>query len=345
MLLSKSHKIIVGLALFLIIGLLWLAYFYFTLAPVTAAFDLPGTASSTPARVGAVPIVVEKGEGLKEIAQLLINEQLIRSASAFKLYAILSGSAHQLKPGLYTISQSSSTIDIIRSLVSGPAKEISVLIPEGATLAEIDATLTRYGILRKGALLGLRVSDFYDDYPFLRGARGFEGFFFPDTYRFYFGSEPVAIAKVLLGNYATRVSPLIADENKIDWDNIPITRRGIYNSLQITTIASLIEKEVPDSAERKIVADIIYRRLKIGMALQIDATRDYAKEKGLRYDTYANSGLPPGPIASPGLDAIEAALNPKSSSYLFYLSDPKTDKTIFSKTFEEHKANILKYLP
>lgn len=345
MLLSRSHKIFVGLAFFLIIGLLWLAYFYFTLAPVTTAFDLPGTASSTPPHVGAVPIVVERGEGLKEIAQLLINEQLIRSASAFKLYAILSGNAHQLKPGLYTISQSSSTIDIIHSLVSGPAKEISVLIPEGATLADMDATLTRYGILRKGALLGLRVSDFYDDYPFLRGARGFEGFFFPDTYRFYFGSEPAAVAKVLLGNYATRVGPLIADENKIDWDNIPITRRGIYNSLQITTIASLIEKEVPDSAERKIVADIIYRRLKIGMALQIDATRDYAKEKGSRYDTYANPGLPPGPIASPGLDAIEAALNPKSSSYLFYLSDPKTGKTIFSKTFEEHKANILRYLP
>jgi UPF0755 protein len=84
----------------------------------------------------------------------------------------------------------------------------------------------------------------------------------------------------------------------------------------------------------------------MGMALQIDATVAYAKAvRDERYDTYKNAGLPPGPIDSAGLDAMDAALNPKASPYLYYLSDPKTKKTIFSKTFDEHKANVIKYLP
>lgn len=341
--LSRSHRIFIGAAIVLIIGLLWVTYFYFTLAPVATSLDIPGVPTTSPV-AGAAPIVVERGAGLTDIAQRLAQEQVIRSASAFKLYALLSGNAHQLKPGLYTISPASSTTEIIRLLVAGPAKEISVLIPEGMHAADIDATLARYGVLHAGDLLRLRVSDFYDQYPFLRGARSLEGFLFPDTYRFFFDSEPVVVARAMLDNYAKRVAPLIADDGNIDWDSIPILRRGIFNSLEITTIASMIEKEVPDSAERRLVADIMYRRLRIDMPLQIDATVDYAKEHGERYDTYKQYGLPPGPIASPGVDAFEAALNPKSSSYLYYLSDPKTKKTIFSVTFEEHKANKEKYL-
>jgi UPF0755 protein len=327
-----------------ILGLLWLAYFYFTLAPVAATFDMPGSATSTPV-TGGVPIVIEKGEGIREIAQELAGEQLIRSISAFKLYAILSGNAHQLKPGLYTFTQASSTIEIIRSLVAGPAKEISVLIPEGMSLAEIDATMARYGVLHAGAISKSRVTDYYEKYPFLRGARSLEGFLFPDTYRFYFDSKPEAVITAMLDNFSARVAALIADGTTIDWDNIPITRRGIFNSLEVATIASMIEKEVPFSTDRRIVADIMYRRLKISMPLQIDATRDYAKTHGASYNTYERYGLPPGPIANAGIDAFEAALNPKSSTFLYYLSDPKTKNTIFAKTFEEHKANILKYLP
>jgi UPF0755 protein len=343
MALSRSTRIWIFLAILFIIGLLWLAYFYFTLAPVSAQFELAGTVTAAPPE-GSVPVVVERGSGLQEIAQSLVDQQVVRSASAFKVYAILSGSAHQLKPGLYLMSRASSTPELIRLLVAGPAKEISVLIPEGTNLADIDKTLARYGVIHAGGLLKLRIADFYDRYPFLRGARSLEGFLFPDTYRFYFDSDPMVVAKVMLDNYASRVGPLIADGATIDWDNIPITRRGIFTSLQITTIASLIEKEVPDSAERRIVADILYRRLKLDMPLQIDATVDYAKNNGDRYDTYQFYGLPPGPIASPGVDALEAALNPKTSPYLYYLSDPKTKKTIFSRDFEEHKANKEKYL-
>lgn len=342
--LSRSTRLWIFLAMAFILGLLWLAYFYFTLAPVAATFDMPGSASRTPV-AGGVPIVIEKGEGIREIAAELAAESLIRSVSAFKLYAILSGNAHQLKPGLYTFTQTSSTVEIVQSLVAGPAKEISVLITEGMSLAEIDARIARYGVLPAGAISKSRVTDYYEKYPFLRGARSLEGFLFPDTYRFYFDSKPEIVITAMLDNFSSRVASLIAEGTTIDWDSIPITRRGIFSSLEIATIASMIEKEVPFSADRRIVADIIYRRLKISMPLQIDATVDYAKTHGASYNTYEKYGLPPGPIASAGLDAFEAALNPKSSTFLYYLSDPKTKHTIFAKTFEEHKVNIQKYLP
>jgi len=126
----------------------------------------------------------------------------------------------------------------------------------------------------------------------------------------------------------------------VDWNSIPVLRKGIFTIHEIANIAGMIEKEVPDSDERKMVADVIYKRLKINMPLQIDATVLYAKNNGDIYDTYKSYGLPPGPISNPGLDAIDAALNPKAGPYLYYLSDPETGDTIFARDFEEHKKNL-----
>ncbi len=341
---SRSFKFFLGLAAFIIVGFLWVAYLFYNLSPVLLAdgTDGQGMASATT----TVPIIVERGERFKDIADQLATAGLIRSANSFKTYAILSGSAHQFKPGLYSFAAASSSIDMIRALVAGPSKEITVLIREGESLAQIDQSLASYGVIKAGALRKLAPADFTEKYPFLKNAPSLEGFLFPDTYRFYFESDPKLVASTMLDNFASRVGPLVSDEDVPEYDTIPVLRRGIFNMQQIATIASIIEDEVPSSAERKIVADILYRRLKINMPLQIDATVAYAKEVGDdRYDTYKNPGLPRGPIDSAGLDAFDAALNPKTSAYLYYLSDPKTKKTIFAKTFEEHKANVLKYFP
>lgn len=316
-----------------VLGLLWAVYFYYTLSPV---LEVASTAEA---------VLIQKGDGLKEIADKFEASGYIRSASAFKFYSLLSGSGHKLKPGLYNISAASSTAEIVRLLVSGPSKEIQVLITEGESLAVIDARLANLGIIKPGDFLNMKMGDLREKYPFLAGARSLEGYLFPDTYRFYFGSESQNAVKPFLDNFSAKVRPLIDDGDSADYDSIPITRRGIFSINEIVTVASLIEKEVPDSAERRLVSDVIYRRLKIGMALQIDASVAYAKAVGdPRYDTYQFPGFPAGPIASPGLDAITAALNPKSNQYLYYLSDPKTNKTIFSKTFDEHKANKIQYL-
>jgi UPF0755 protein len=348
---SLSHlpKFLIAFALMFIVGILWIAYLFYQLSPAEGNASLRlaqknpefsiSPASST------VPIVVEKGDGFRLVANRLAQAGLIRSESAFKLYSIISGSAHQFKPGLYSFSSASSSVEMIRDLVSGPSKEITILIKEGESLAEIDAHLARYGVIKKGSLRKLSVADFSKDFPFLQNSVSLEGFLFPDTYRFYFGSDASDTARTMLTAFATKVGPLVSDEGVADFASIPVLRRGIFSIKDVITIASMIENEVPNSADRKIVADIIYRRLKIGMALQIDATVDYAKERDDdRYNTYLNPGLPRGPISNPGIDAIESALNPKSSPYLYYLSDPKTKKTIFSKTFEEHRANIDKFL-
>ncbi len=340
MAISRSFKFVIGFAALFIVACLWAAYFFYNLSPVSGGEGVVAAPTST------VPLIIERGTGFRTVAKELATAGLIRSETDFKFYAILSGSAHQFKPGLYSFSAASSSIQIIHALVKGPDKEITVLIPEGQTLTQIDEILSKFGVIKKGSLVALSPVDFVAKYPFLKNAHSFEGFFFPDTYRFYFGSLAPDVAATMLDNFVAKVTPLVSDEGTANFDQIPVLRRGIFDMHQIATVASIIEDEVPGSADRKVVSDILYRRLKMGMALQIDATVAYAKAmRDERYDTYKNAGLPPGPIDSAGLDAIDAALNPKASPYLYYLSDPKTKKTIFSKTFDEHKANVIKYLP
>jgi UPF0755 protein len=110
-----------------------------------------------------------------------------------------------------------------------------------------------------------------------------------------------------------------------------LEKPSVYEML---IVASIVEKEVPFTEDRPIVAGIIYRRLAIGMALQVDAAPE----------TYDHPGLPKTPISNPGADAIAAAVHPVRSDYLYYLSDPKTSRTIFAKTFDEHVQNIFRYL-
>ena len=109
---------------------------------------------------------------------------------------------------------------------------------------------------------------------------------------------------------------------------------SLHDALPILILASLIEKEVPFHADRLMVSGILRKRLAIGMALQVDSAPE----------TYQSQGLPREPITNPGLDAIFAAANPRSSPYLYYLSDPKTKKTIFAENFEQHKENKWLYL-
>ena len=121
-------------------------------------------------------------------------------------------------------------------------------------------------------------------------------------------------------------------------------------------MASLIEREVPDSDERRIVAGILWKRIENGIPLQVDATICYIKsgpclpiteedkDRDSLYNTYRYLGLPPAPISNPGADAIEASKNPEDSPYWYYISDPETNQTIFAQTLDEHNRNVVKYL-
>jgi len=291
-----------------------LAYFLHLLRPVT--LDKIETT-----------LVIPSGYSLKEISHLLYQKNLIRSPFAFRWYAILSGSAWRLQAGGYFIQSSMSIPQIIGLLTTGP-KEVELSISEGKTLVDIDALLAEFKIIQKGELVDYQWQWLKNSYEFLIAAKSLEGFLFPDTYRFYPASAVDVVMKKFLDNFTAKAWPLLKD------CQISIDHCHGLNAYQILIMASLIEKEVPFDDDRFLVSGVLHRRLKIGMPLQVDAAPN----------TYKYYGLPPQPIANPGLMAIKAALNPKPSSYLYYLSDPKTKKTIFSKTLEEHNKNRWLYL-
>ncbi|MEK7192391.1 MAG: endolytic transglycosylase MltG [Patescibacteria group bacterium] len=261
---------------------------------------------------------ISAGDGFKEIVENLYNQGLIRFPTAFKIYSVLNGAAHQLKPGKYKISSSMNNSEIIRILVAGPEKDVAVFIKEGDTLRAVDKKLTVAGILPAGSLVKYK-------------GRYLEGLLFPDTYRFFPNSPLDAVIEKFISNFYQKNKTIIGNSNE--------------DFYKVLIIASMIEKEVPFNEDRQVVSGIIRKRLAIGMPLQIDATQLYAKEvRNSRYDTYEYYGLPPTPISNPGFDAIWAAANPQKSEFLYYLSDPTTKKTIFSKTLEEHSENRWKYL-
>ena len=203
------------------------------------------------------------------------------------------------------------------------------------------------GILSPEAITSVTVDDLREDYPFLGNAATFEGFLFPDTYRLTPGMDGIAVLRKFLDNFEAKVTPSLED----------VESDRFYRDL---TLASLIEREVPESNARRIVSGILKRRLAIGMPLQVDASVSYVACDGMFrgcppltradftlksvFNTYVVRELPPAPIATPGLDSLAAAREPRISPYLYYLSDPKTGKTIFAETFEAHNENRARYL-
>jgi len=191
--------------------------------------------------------------------------------------------------------------------------------------------------------------DFSDRYDFLKDKPkyfGLEGYLFPDTYRFSPSSTPEKAIMRFLDNFDRQLTPTMRQD---------IERQGktIY---EIITMASILEKEVRNETDMKLVADIFWRRLKNGQRLESFATLAYDLGKNKPqysyeetrlaspYNTYINDGLPPGPICNPSLKAIRAAIYPTPNDYNFFLTRLDNGQTIFSHTFEEHELNKAKYL-
>jgi UPF0755 protein len=323
---------------------LGIALFLFLLSPV----------SETPQSQLRV-IEISSGKGFSEIADLLKERGVIRSKKTFLAFGVLSGSAHKLKPGSYFLSPGSSTPAILRSIEKGPAPDVSVTFPEGATLKDVDAILATAGILPPGAIINFPANGIAQ-YEFLKDSEDLEGFLFPDTYRFFANSGTEQVLAKFFDNFEKKAWPLLRECQQAS------VECQMLGAKQILTVASLLEKEIPGFEDRRLVAGILYKRLRAGVGLNVDATIAYAKcgrsfitcgdpkvyrrdlEFQSTYNTYLNKGLPPGPIGNPGAYAIKAALDPAQSDYWYYLSDPETKKTIFSKTLDEHNDNRVMYL-
>ena len=301
-------------------------------------------------------VEIAPGSGFSDIARTLSDKKIIRSQNTFLIYGIISGSAHQLKPGNYFLSSGSTTPEILRVIAKGPSVDKAITFPEGVTLKDIEAFLNEAGILGKGSLIKFDFKKVAGSYEFLKGKKNPEGFLFPDTYRFFVNATAEQVIRKFLDNFQKKAWPTFVE------CKIKNTKCKEFSAEELLRVSSLLEKEAPEFHDRQVIAGIIYKRLELGIALHIDATITYAKCAGAfltcaepkvfrkdldfqsLYNTYLYNGLPPGPIGNPGLEAIKAALNPISSEYLYYLSDPKTKKTIFSKTLEEHIDNRAKYL-
>jgi UPF0755 protein len=214
---------------------------------------------------------------------------------------------------------------------------VTVTIPEGSNIYDIDRILSNAMVIRKGDLINSTSS------------RNMEGKLFPDTYQFHMNASIAVVIQKMSDDFDLKALPLLNSD--------PV------NESRDLIIASMLEKEVPAPLDRQIVAGIILKRLSQGIALDIDATVCYAKFRShptstqgcypltpldfkidSPYNTYLYKGLPLAPIGNPGTSAITAAIHPQVSPYLYYLSDPKTGKTIFAKTLDEQTQNKVKYL-
>ncbi len=275
-------------------------------------------------------VVLTPGQTTSQIGAALVQAGLVRSARAVVLAARLQRADGRLRHGEYALDPGQGAWQIVRVLARGEAVLHRLTIPEGFTVAQIADELARTGLGDRGR--------------FLEMAQGLEGYLFPDTYLLPRGLGEEAIIERMRARFNDVVGPELRKAAR---------ERGL--SLQaLVTVASMIEREARVPEERPVIAGVIYNRLRLGMRLEIDATVLYAlgrhktelalADLGVEspYNTYRHAGLPPGPIANPGLAAISAAAAPAETPFLFYVLRPDGSHH-FSRTLREHQEAVRRY--
>ena len=279
----------------------------------------------------------------------LKDNDIIKYKGLFRLFSALSGGSDKIAQGSYLVDTDMDYRAILNSLGSGSSSrgEVSVTIQEGLTVRQIFELLEKEGGSTVEKLNDMAANhdyafSFLEDIP-LGDPNRLEGYLFPDTYNFYMGEDPKYVINKMLVNFDSKVDDSMRQK---------IADKG-YTIQELLTVASMIEKET-DGTDRTTIASVIYNRLNNPGAgttghLNIDATIQYVLPEGeivseedyytveSPYNTYLNKGLPPGPIANPGLESIMAALNPESTNYYYYaLGDDGVHH--FFTSYSEHQA-------
>lgn len=284
-------------------------------------------------------IQIVAGSSPSEIAQLLETKKLIKSSLAFDIYTRLSGTRSGLRAGTYNLSPSESMETIVSHLVSGNVDQFNITFLPGATLAQDRSALIKAGYTV--AEVDAALSKTYDR-PLFQGkpaTADLEGYIYGETYNF----DSNATVEQVLTRTFDEYEAVIKENNLVEG----FQKQGL-NLYQGITLASIIQREVPGAADQKQVAQVFLTRLGMEMPLGSDVTYQYAAKKmGVTpspdldspYNTRKYPGLPPGPIASPGLTALQAVANPAAGNYLYFLSGDD-NVTYFARTSDEHEANI-----
>lgn len=299
-----------------------------------AMFFLVGYVNTAPERFPIKqPVAIEKGLSLTGISSSLKSQGVIRSGSLFRAFVLAGGATADLRAGVYEFPAPISTIEVINSLVTGlySNKTVRITIPEGSNTKEI-------------GLLAASILDSVTESDFTKKATSSEGYLFPETYYVpptYTSDELISLMKSTFEEQTESLQKEI--------------RSSALTIHEIVVMASILEKEGKSEESMKMIAGILYKRMELGMPLQVDAPFAYILGKAsseltvedLRmkspYNTYVNKGLPPHAIGNPGLVALRAALAPTLSPYIYYLND-ESGNFHYAKTFEEHKKNKARYL-
>ncbi|WP_066351849.1 endolytic transglycosylase MltG [Fervidicola ferrireducens] len=298
---------------------------------------------ANPKRLDTVSFEITRGMTAKTIGESLKKEGLIKNSLIFLIYTKINRLDTKFKSGCYRLNYAMSLPEMVDKFVKGEVALKKVTIPEGLTLEKIAEVFESNGLAAKEEFLRLAVPSLFEDkYPFLKtlpAGATLEGFLFPDTY-YLPEDSPVSL-------YIDAMIKRFYDVYYRNGEFLEKEKKLGLNTYQVITLASIVEREAKLNSEKPVIAAVFLNRLKKGMPLQSCATVEYVLKEHKEvltledlkiespYNTYINSGLPPGPISSPGMESIKAVLNPADVDYLYFVANKDGSHT-FSKTYEEH---------
>jgi UPF0755 protein len=328
-----------------------------------AELDQAASSYSRPVR-----FTIESGMPARTIAQELQRFGLIRDPELFEAYVRLNSLDEKIQAGIYVLDPSMSLREVVEAIQHADSESVSVTILEGWRFEQTADYLTKAGVLSDPAkgeayrsLAASAAAIDADRYPFLRerpqGA-SLEGYLFPDTYEIpVTNATAVDVLARQLNTFAERIVPL--------YEEARANGTTILSLHEVLTLASIVEREAVVREERPTIAGVYLNRLAGGIKLDADPTVQYAmgyqpasgqwwktpvlleeySTVNNPYNTYLNVGLPPGPIAAPGLSSIEAVLNPQKHNYLYFVALPDgTGRHVFAETYDEHLKNVAQYM-
>ncbi|HQT82578.1 MAG TPA: endolytic transglycosylase MltG [Candidatus Paceibacterota bacterium] len=278
-------------------------------------------------------VVIPDGASAPLAAQTLADAHIIAHPAVLRALLRIADASGRIQAGAYRFAAPENALTVAYRLVVGayglPA--VRITFTEGTTVREMAAQVA-------AAFPGISADGFFT------AAQSDEGYLFPDTYFFPPSANAASIIAAMRANFDAKIASSSGE--------IQASGRSLSD---IVTMASLVEKEARTTVNRRIVAGILYNRLKLNMPLQVDAVFGYIYGRDTYspsyvdlkvnspYNTYTHTGLPPGPIDNPGMDSLEDALNPTKTNYLYYLTD-KNGVMHYATTYAEHQANQRKYL-
>ena len=323
------------LVLLLVVALLVVGGMLYTvqlLGPVTGNKD-----------AALVLVRIPPGRNARQIGEILARKHLVRSPLSFVFASRMDGLSGKMHAGRYELSPAMPPRQIAAQMALGETAQEVVTVPEGYTVRQIARRFAEHHLVDEAQFLALAQT----------GGRSFhvrgwtppddnlEGYLFPDTYTVPKGASARDVIQIMLENFVRRVVTPYGAEANVFPGGLPAA----------VTLASLVEREAEVDSDRPLIAAVYRNRLKAGMRLQCDATVQYALPQhktrlfyaDLRvdspYNTYRHAGLPPTPIANPGLPSIEAALHPAAVNYLYYVAGPG-GRHVFSATLAQHEQAV-----